>query len=350
MPPYKKYSRMTENKEFVETGIHGSNGLITFKDVVDLFVRWKKQLIYVAIASVVISAVVSFLLTPKYKSTVIFYPTTNNSISNALLTDLSQRQKDPLEFGEEEEAEKALQILQSARLTERLTRNFNLMKHYKIDENSPLKNTILQKKIDNNISYSRTRYLSIKIEVLDEDPKKAADIANGISNLYDTIKNEIQQEVAVPALAIMKRALQAKENEVNQIKADILKIGENGVTNYEEQSRALAEEIYKARSKGTQKQIDDLMAQQKELVSFGGQFTSLTETLQLELDKLSDLKAKYEKAEVDVNERLTNKFTVSSGSPAEQRSYPVRKLIVLFSLVGSVIISALFFAIYEKVK
>jgi tyrosine-protein kinase Etk/Wzc len=334
-----------QNK-FEETG----NGLITFKDVVALLSRWKKQLVILGIASIVVSSIVSFMLTPKYKSTVIFYPTTNNSISNALLTDLNQRQKDALEFGAEEEAEKALQILQSSKLTERLVRNYDLMKHYKIDPNSKLRKTKLSDKISDNFSFSRTRYLSIKVDVLDEDPEMAAKMANGILNLYDSIKNEIQLEVAMPALDIIKRQLEAKQNEINNIKSEMQKLGAEGVTNYEEQSRALNEEIYKARSAGKMTQVNDLIEQLKSLVEFGGQSVTLKETLELELDKLSDLKAKYERAEVDVKETLNNKFTVSGADVAEQRSYPVRKLIVLISLICTLAFSAIFFALYEKIK
>ena len=332
--------------QFEEIG----NGLITFKDVVALFSRWRKQLIILGLVSIVVSSIISFMLTPKYQSTVVFYPTTNNSISNALLTDLNQRQKDPLEFGAEEEAEKALQILQSSKLTERLVRNYNLMEHYKIDPKSSLRKTKLANKIGANFSFSRTRYLSIRVDVMDEDAQMAAKMANGILDLYDSIKNEIQLEVAIPALDIVKRQMQAKENEINNIKSELQKLGSEGVTNYEEQSRALNEEIYKARAAGKMDKVSDLIEQLKSLVQFGGQFTALTETLQLELDKLSDLKAKYERAEVDVKETLNNKFTVSGADVAEQRAYPVRKLIVLVSLICTIGFSAIFFAVYEKLR
>lgn len=338
------------SKDFEEIGSSHPNGLISFNDVISLFIRWKKQLIVLGIAAVVISSVVSFLLTPKYKSTVIFYPTTNNSISNALLTDLNQRQKDVLEFGAEEEAEKALQILQSSKLTEKLVRNFDLMNHYKIDKNSSMKYYNLQNKINSNISYSRTRYLSIRIDVLDEDPIKAQAIANGISNLYDTVKNEIQQEVAVPALAIMKRALDAKQQEVENIKAELRKLGTEGVYNYEEQSVALSDALYKARASGNMQKINDLLDQQKTLVQFGGQFTSLDETHKLELERLSALRSKYEKAEIDVRERLNNKFIVSAADVPEVKAYPIKKLIVLGTLIVTLVLASIFFAIYEKIK
>jgi len=326
------------------------SGILTFKDIISLILRWKKQLLYVAIASIVISAIASFLITPLYQSTVVFYPTTNNSISNALLTDLNQRQKDALEFGAEEEAEKALQILQSSKLTGRLVRNYDLMKHYNIDATSSFKKMNLSNKISSNFKFARTRYLSIKVDVLDEDPLMAAKMANGILDLYDSIKNEIQLEVAVPALEIIRRQMQAKEKEINNLKEQIQKLGMEGVTNYIEQTRALAEEIYKARAGGNMAKVIDLVEQQKNLSQHGGQFTDVTETLLLELDRLSALRAKFERSEVDVKETLNNKFTVSEADVAEKRAYPVRKLIVLISLIASLFFALIVFAIYEKIK
>ncbi|MDP2176466.1 MAG: hypothetical protein Q8K70_11205 [Bacteroidota bacterium] len=327
-----------------------TSGIVSFKDVLALILRWNKQLVVLAIATIIISSVASFMITPKYQSTVVFYPTTNNSISNALLTDLNQRQKDALEFGAEEEAEKALQILNSSKLTERLVRNYKLMEHYKIDPKSNMKKTKLSEKVSSNFKFARTRYLSIKVDVMDENPEMAAKMANGILDLYDSIKNEIQLEVAIPALEIVRRQMQAKENEINFLKTEIQKLGMEGVTNYIEQTRALAEEIYKARAAGNMSKVLDLVDQQKNLSQHGGQFTSLTETLLLELDKLSSLKAKFERAEVDVKETLNNKFTVSNADVAEQRAYPVRKLIVLLSLISTLFFSLVLFAIYEKIK
>jgi hypothetical protein len=48
-----------------------------------------------------------------------------------MFTDLTQRQVDPLAFGEEEEAENALQLLNSSALQNRIISNFDLLKHYK---------------------------------------------------------------------------------------------------------------------------------------------------------------------------------------------------------------------------
>lgn len=322
-----------------------------FIEFIQILWKHKVKLIILGAIAIIAASIFSapFFIKPKFKSTAVFYPTTNNSISNALLTELNMRAKDPLEFGEEEEAEKALQILGSSRLQERLIRNFDLKNHYNIQKSST-PNTDLAKKISSNIKYSRTRYLSIKIEVMDEDPVKAQEIANGILMLYDSIKNEIQLEVATQALAIVKRTLDAKEAQVESIRTAMRKLGEEGVTNYEEQSRALAEEIYKARSAGKMNKVNDLIEQQKTLVQFGGQSISLKEQLILEEDKLSALRLKYEKAEVDVKEKLQNLFVVSTADVPEKKSYPVRWLIVATTLITTLLFASLALYIFTKFK
>ena len=56
--------------------------------------------------------------------------------------------------GEEEEAEKALQVLQSGELLSRLVRNFNLMKHYGIDPKTEAHpQTALEYKMEENIQF-----------------------------------------------------------------------------------------------------------------------------------------------------------------------------------------------------
>jgi hypothetical protein len=325
---------------------------LNLADVVNFFWRWRKTIILVCLLAGLMAVIISspLITKPKYKATHVFYPTTNNSISNALLTELNQRQKDPLEFGEEEEAEKALQILQSSELRSRLVRNFNLLKHYGIDpkkETQP--QTALDYKIEENMSFSRTRYLSIKIEVLDEDPQMAANIANGIAALYDTVKTEIQKQIADPALAIVERALKEKQNKLTGLKDQLRELGNKGITNYEEQSRALAEEIYKAQAQGQMGRVKDLNEQQKTLVSHGGDFIALNELIQQEAIKESDLIAQYEKRLVDVKENMSHKFTVSAASKPEIKAWPKRTLVVLMTLITTFAAISALLLIYEVV-
>jgi len=285
---------------------------------------------------------------PKYKAQHIFYPTKNNSISNALLTELNQRQQDPLEFGEEIEAEKALQIIQSGTLIGRLVKNFNLMEHYGIDpKKEKFPKYALDNKMKENFSFERTRYLSIKVEVLDEDPKMAAALANGIALLYDSIKTEVQNQVAKPALDIVGRALAEKRSKIQKIKDDLRELGTRGITNYEEQSRALAEEIYKAQSSGKTGQLQQLLTEQKALVASGGDFIALNELIKLEEEKESNLITQFEKRQVDVGERLSHKFTVEEATVPEIKFWPKRSFIFIISVLGTILATAVVLVCFE---
>ena len=297
-----------------------------FVDIVSIIWLKRRPLLLIGIVSVLLSSIFSgpFFIKPKYKSEVVFYPTTINSIGNAMFTDLTQRQADPLAFGEEEEAENALQLLNSSALQGRIVRNFDLMNHYRIDGKSPL--TDLDKEMAKNIQFKRTRHLAVSITVLDEDPIKSAEIANGIAALYDSVKTEIQKQVSLEALEIVNDEFKNKEAEVWDLRTRLKDLGQKGITNYEEQSRAISEELYKAVSLS---KINALKKQQEELAKYAGEFTYLNETLILELESLSKLRKRFEKAKVDVEKTLPQKFILTSASPAEKKSYPIRWLIVL---------------------
>jgi uncharacterized protein involved in exopolysaccharide biosynthesis len=297
-----------------------------FVDIVSIIWLKRRPLFLIGIVSVLLSSIFSgpFFIKPKYKSEVVFYPTTINSIGNAMFTDLTQRQADPLAFGEEEEAENALQFLNSSALQGRIVRNFDLMNHYRIDGKSPL--TDLAKEMAKNIQFKRTRHLAVSITVLDEDPIKSAEIANGIAALYDSVKTEIQKQVSLEALEIVNDEFKNKEAEVWDLRTRLKDLGQKGITNYEEQSRAISEELYKAVSLS---KINALKKQQEELAKYAGEFTYLNETLILELESLSKLRKRFEKAKVDVEKTLPQKFILTSASPAEKKSYPIRWLIVV---------------------
>jgi capsular polysaccharide biosynthesis protein len=305
-----------------------------FIDIVALVWKYKKHLIIIGLVAAVLTATFTapFFIKPRYKSQVIFYPTTINSIGNAMFTDLNKREADPLAFGEEEEAENALQLLNSSLLQERIVKNFDLMNHYDIDPKGKSPRTDLADKMAKNIKFSRTRHLAVEITVLDEDPVRAAEIANGIGSLYDSVKTEIQHQVALEALQIVEDEYKQKETEVWGFRTQLKELGDKGITNYEEQSRAISEEIYKSNNSA---KISMLKEEQAKLAKYAGEFTYLNETLILELESLSQLRKRYEKAKVDVEKTLPQKFILTSGSPAEKKTYPVRSLLVLLVTVAT---------------
>jgi len=113
------------------------------------------------------------------------FPASNASISRDLLSQNYSGRQNVHGFGEEEQAEQLLQILNSEPIRARIIQKYNLMEHYEIkpDEKYPL--TRLYEEYKSNINFRLTEYMSVEVSVMDRDPEYAANIANDISNLVE---------------------------------------------------------------------------------------------------------------------------------------------------------------------
>lgn len=332
-----------------------SPGLILF------IIKWKVPLLIITLIAVIGSVIFSspYFLTPRYKSTVIFFPSSTNSISRALLSESNQPSQDILAFGEEEQAEQMLQILYSDEIRDRIVSRYNLMQHYGIDATDAFPKTKLYRKFNENINFERTEYMSVKIEVLDTDAKMAADIANDIASLVDSIKSKMQRERAIVGLQIVQNEYNQQLEAVHKIESDLDSMRKRGVFDFRTQSAILSEEhsaattllknqsaaltVFEkyrpandtsiintqARIKGAEAQIKYLDAKMENLNQYGGLNIRQMENLELEQRKLSELKEKCNSARIDAEQALPSKFTVNRATPAEKKAYPVRWLIVL---------------------
>ena len=134
-----------------------------------------------------------------------------------------------MDFGEEEQAEQLVQILQSSRIKDRIVKKYHLLADYEISENDPNKYYKLNKAYYGNFSFNRTRFGSIQIDVLDKDPKKAAAMANDIVDLIDTVKNEMIRERTIPAFAINLRKKKQMEHERDSLLTRLEDLAQLGV-------------------------------------------------------------------------------------------------------------------------
>lgn len=315
-------------------------------DVMAFMVKWRKHLIIVSVSAAVLSIIFSgpWIIKPKFKSTAVFYPSTNNSISSALLTDSRVRSKDPLEFGEQVAAQQYVQLLESDYLKSKVIQNFNLAEHYKIKPDDKERNFKLGKMYAKNISVKKTPYASIEVDVLDEDPKVAADVANGIIAILDSVKTEVQKRVATQALQIIENEYKRKEQEINQIKTSIQSLGAKGVYDFAEQSKAITELAGKNGS------LEFIRKQQNALSEYGAEAQSLQNTLILQVEQLNELKKKLDQAKIDVTETLSNVFIIQTATPAERKTYPIRSVIVLVSTLGAFVFACIVLLFIEKLR
>ncbi len=299
--------------------------------------KWRKELGIVCVVAFFVSGIVSFTLKERYKSTVILFPATTNSISKLIYS----RQDDILKFGEEEEGEQMLQILGSDQIRTRICEKYHLMHHYGIDSASKFKQTALFNEFQNNIAFKRTEFRSVKIEVLDVDPQLACVIANDIAALYDSTKIRIQKDRLGKALDIVKTEYNEKNRYVNKLIDSIKILNSFGMFDYESQSEVTSEQYAIAIAKGDNRAIQSLEEKFKIISMYGSAYVSLRDKLEMQQKQLNSLQTIYEETKTDAEQIMPQKFVVSMAYPAEKKSYPIRWIIVLVATVSSLILGVL---------
>ncbi|MBI5217763.1 MAG: hypothetical protein HY958_02380 [Bacteroidia bacterium] len=307
----------------------------------------KQPLFIITVAAFVISTVVSLLLTPQYKSTAIIFPTATTSISNSLLS-LNLPKKEILNFGKEEEVEQMLQVLQSDEIENRIVRKYDLMRHYKITSRYP--RTALDEEYKDNITFIRTPYLSIEIEVYDRDPQTAADIANDIAALVDTTINNMLKERAQKAFMLVEKEYFSLKARKQALEDSLKRIQQKGISHYEYQSQALNEALGKAIADGKTNGAEQIDKRLKILAEYGAAYVSIRDLLEKETEKQANLESKFSEAKVDAEQNLPHKFVVNKAIKAEKSSYPIEWLIICISTVSAFLLGFLILILFDKVK
>ena len=266
--------------------------------------KWWKVITAVLVLGFAASTLTAFLIKPMYKSTAVFFPTSSNRLSKAILGD--RYTYDFLDYGDEEDCEYAMQILSSQTMRDTVCSRFNLMAHYAIDENDPHKLYKFQKFYRSNVTVKRTDNLAVEVSVMDSDPQWAADIANFITDYYDTLSRAVQRERMMNASQLMSGAAASLRCEIAQLQ-------------------------------------DSLNATPRNAYS-------LQQRVSSKCDRLADLEAYTAVTLNDAATQVSHKFMLDRASAADKKAYPKRLAIILAGGIGALLICIAVLVVLEYVK
>lgn len=322
----------------------GSEGL--------LFYLWdrRKVIILVTLLGVIGSVIASYVIDEKFKSTVIIYPTRSNSISKALLSDIPGSTNDILLYGDEEQQEQLLQILNSNRMIDDVNERFDLFTAYELDEKEKHRDTYMRLIYKDHVSAKPTRYGSVEIVVLDKDAQRAAEMANFMSDQIDVIKQEMLRERAGKGLLIVEQNIVEVEAELKWLNDSLVELRKHGVHEYNSQSERFNEQLGLAIVQGKQGAIKNLEARFDTLAKYGGAYIAIQSLIYNNLTRLSALREQYDRAKADLESDLPHKFVVDRAFPSDKKAYPIRWMIVALGGIGSFLISVFLLVLIENVK
>jgi len=298
---------------------------------------WEKRwpLAIITVAAGIISILVSFTITPKFKSSLVIYPTANGFIST---------------IDHEVQAEQLLQVIISDEVKNRVVEKNNLMEHYKIDAKSAYPRTDLDNAYYSNVRVRKTEYGSIQLDVLDKDPQMAADIANDISSFTDTVYNNILRTKSKAVLPIVEREYFDFLKTFQELKDSMDMIRSYGINNYGSQADRYHQSYASAILSGNEKAMKVLDEKFKILAKYGGTYEILNMEFGRAVEQNAHLKERYRLAQSDVKQTYPHQFVVNTAFRADKKAYPKKSTIVIVSALSAFLLGLILLRWNENLK
>ena len=237
-------------------------------EILRFLYRERKTMLLVVFAAGLVSVIYTAFITPKYRATATVFPPGFNS---------ADRMMENPQFGYNIEADRMIQIGESVNLKDSLITAFDLAEYYGVDSTDPDWKSTLLRQYEKDISLERTKYMSVKISVLNRDPDKAAEMVNEIIALLSRFWERLFKNNMLESLNYAQRMYLNKQMEVSAILDSIHDIRSR---NYDETL-----EIMRDQKQTKEKEVKNNLAEMGKLressnfYNYGNQMEILSEDL-----------------------------------------------------------------------
>jgi uncharacterized protein involved in exopolysaccharide biosynthesis len=301
-----------------------------------IFLKWKMHLLVIAISAAVLAMIFSspFFITPKFKSQALVYP------SNIA------------PYSDESESEQMLQWLQSKDIKDSVIKMFNLNEHYKIDTGYKYYYSTMMYLYNENVRINKTQWESIEIQVTDKDPVVAYKMVNAIMEFCNQKIRGIHKGKYNEVVNSLGWTLQEKKQQLDSVENALAKLRhEFGLYDYESQALEITKGYLKTfdGSTGT-KPTADVIEMKTNFEQKAGELAVLTQRRADIMHIYADFELKYDMAVYDAAKTFTFLNVITSPTIADKKSYPIRWLIVLYSVVAAVFFSVVVISVKENRK
>jgi uncharacterized protein involved in exopolysaccharide biosynthesis len=312
--------------------------------------KWRKAFIIIILVAAIASALASYMITSKYKATVVIMPTLTNSISKSVIAQMNGNERDIMEFGDEDRAEQLLQILSSANVRDRVIKNYDLLKEWKINKEDKKWLSYAIYEYSEMISFRRTEFMAVEIKVMAKDPVKAAEIANGIPKVLDSVKLEIQRQRALESVKIVENECNLYRNNLKVLMDSLQVLNTLGINDLASQSERYHQQLIKEVASGNTRGIRAVQGKIDILSKYGTVFVDLNESVNNMRLKLLDAERKLDELKIDAESYIPQKFVVEEAPVNFKKAYPIRWLIVAVSTISAFIFGVVILLVFETIS
>lgn len=304
--------------------------------IMKLLLKWKLHFFIVSGLAIGISVVFSseYFMPPVYKSFAIVYP------SNII------------PYSSETPTEQMLQLLESNDVRDEVIRKFDLAKHYNIDTAEESGHYKLITEYESNIEAKHTSVSSIEIKAYDTDPKLASEIVSEIINAVNVKARNLQRDKTKEVVVILENLMQSKKAQIDSVNNALQELRvKYQILDYDLQTREVSRGYYGALGNGARKEnLKDIDVMMRNLEEKGGDFYKLQQTFNALLKSYNATKLEYDQAVSDLTKELTYTNLISRPFPADKKSFPIRWIVVVTSLLSANLFLVFIIISIDKMK
>jgi len=305
-------------------------------DLLKVLQRRRLHLAAAVIMAGILSCVFSSerFITPKYKSTAYVYPV------------------NIIPYSMETPTEQLLQLFSSSDVRNMMVKRFRLPDWYEIDTTSSSGRTRLYLLYDENVSIKKTEYESVRIDILDKDPDMASDMVAELIHFVDVKARLVQREKTAEVVKIYGDQLKQKKHQLDSIDGLLNELRVRyGLLDYKIQAKEVTKSYLKlATNNAAVSQYRGIDSMYRHLENRGSDLIELSSQEKSLLDDYNTIKTNYDLAVSDMTKQLTYTNIMANPYPADSKSYPVRWVIVLVSILSTFLLALISFIIIDRKK
>jgi capsular polysaccharide biosynthesis protein len=297
-----------------------------------LEIVWKRRIhfVIVGIIAVALASVFSssFFITPMFKSSSRLFPI-NLDVKS-----------------EESETEQLLEIINSVDLKLKMIEAFNLDRVYKVSKDDPLYLTYMLGIYNDNVKARKTEFETVEIEILDEDPVRAKNMCDSLIYFYNLKVADMYSAKNWEMVKILDDNLIQRRNERDSVMKLLTGYRVNyQILDYQLQVPEVTRGYMKALTEGREntsgmreikKIYDNMLSKGAETHVLENEFAHLLYTI-------DSLKFLHDIHLSEAQKKITYSHVVEKPLVPDKKAYPVRWLIVVFSLFSALFVALLVF-------
>lgn len=166
---------------------------------------------------------------------------------------------------------------------------------------------------------------------MDRDPEYAANIANDISALVDTVFNNMTKDRAREAFRLVEREYHEAEQQLAVLRDSL---------------DFLSTQV----SSGLKTSGDPGTNLIRAITENGALYITMLNMVRYETALVTDLSLKYREARLEAEQNLPHKFVVEQAYPSEKKAYPKKSLIVMVSTFTSLLFALIVLIVIDNIR